>query len=73
MTRWRNWLFARHVGVDYERSGDLPAYFAVLFYEPVQLALAHDIDRVEYGTDSYTAKQRRGWRPGSRGWLRKMR
>ncbi len=60
LLRWRDQLCVRHVGFDYELQGDLPLYFAVLFYVPVAFAAALGVGAIDYGTGSIDTKASRG-------------
>jgi uncharacterized protein len=59
---WRDELYARHVGFDYDFQGKLPLYFALLFYEVAALAPARGVRRIHYGVASGEAKRSRGCR-----------
>ncbi len=61
--RWRDELYARHVGFDYVFQGTLPLYFELLFYQAAARAPALGVSRVHYGVASAEAKLSRGCRP----------
>lgn len=54
-------LYTRHAGFD---RADGPrsnfVYFNTLFYSMIEYAIEHAVARIEYGTESYDAKRRRG-------------
>jgi predicted N-acyltransferase len=59
--RWRDELYARIVGFDYERlPADSRVYFTVLFYEPIRYAIARGIKVIDYGVEVGEAKVARG-------------
>lgn len=60
MHRWRDALFARVVGIDYDRLRSSFEYFNVLFYEPVRYMVAQEIPRLHLGIGSLQAKVFRG-------------
>lgn len=62
LLRWRDQLYVRHVGFDYERQADLPLYFGTVFYVPVRFAAALGVRVVDYGTGSIETKASRGCR-----------
>ena len=73
--KWRNELYARLVGFDYDRlPSDSRAYFSLLFYEPILHAINNDMHMIDYGISSIEAKAGRGaalqprwsvlWHPG---------
>lgn len=53
-------LFARHVGIDYDRAHSFE-YFNLLFYRPIEYAIAEGVRRIHYGL-STAAKIARGVR-----------
>lgn len=59
---WRDELYARHVGFDYDFQAKLPLYFATLFYRAAELAPGEGIKRIHYGIASDDAKLSRGCR-----------
>ena len=59
---WRDELYARHVGFDYDFQAKLPLYFATLFYQPAQAAPEEGVKRIHYGIASDEAKLSRGCR-----------
>jgi predicted N-acyltransferase len=59
--RWRDELYVRIVGFDYERlPPDSRAYFTVMFYEPIRYAIANGIKVIDYGLEIGDAKVARG-------------
>jgi predicted N-acyltransferase len=59
--RWRDELYARVVGFDYDRMpADARAYFSLLFYEPVRHAIDHGIGAIHLGLETNGAKAGRG-------------
>ena len=62
LVRWRDELYVRDVGFDYDFQAKLPLYFGVAFYEPVRYALRHNLRHIEYGPGSDATKASRGCR-----------
>ena len=62
LVRWRDELYVRNVGFDYDFQAKLPLYFGVAFYEPVRYALRHNLRHIEYGPGSDATKASRGCR-----------
>jgi predicted N-acyltransferase len=65
LLRWRDELYARQVGFDYDLKGELPAYFGVVFYEPIEYAIREGIARIDYATGAVETKRAHGcvqWR-----------
>ena len=58
--RWRDELYARTVGFDYQATAGLPVYFGLLFYFLVGWAQDNGIRGVSYSTGTEDAKRRRG-------------
>jgi uncharacterized protein len=46
---WRDTLYSRVVGLDYDRLGGTFAYFNLLLYRAIEYAAAHDLDRLHLG------------------------
>ncbi len=61
--RWRDEIYARTVGFDYEAIGTLPVYFGLLFYHLVAYAQAEGVRVISYATGTQDAKRRRGCVP----------
>lgn len=57
---WQDTLYIRSTGFDYDAAPRQGEHFIVMFYEPVRYAIAHGLARVHFGTESFTAKLRRG-------------
>ncbi len=57
---WRNSIFLKFGGFDYQLQGRLPIYFGLLFYYMVQYAHANSVDRINYSTGSARTKLSRG-------------
>jgi uncharacterized protein len=62
LVRWWDELYLRQLGLDYEWKGDLPLYFALVFYEPIQMALRWGVVRIEYSIEAEETKASRGCR-----------
>jgi hypothetical protein len=60
--RWRDELYARTVGFDYDATDGVPVYFGLLFYFLVDHAQRHGIRSLFYATGTEDAKRRRGCR-----------
>jgi hypothetical protein len=60
--KWRDSIFLRQAGFDYEMNGKLPIYFGVAFYEAVKYALNVSAKRIFYAIESTEAKSSRGCR-----------
>jgi uncharacterized protein len=60
LLRWRDELYARQVGFDYERQGSLPVYFGVVFYEPIGYAIREGLARIDYATGAQGTKRTHG-------------
>jgi hypothetical protein len=58
--RWRDELFARVVGFDYEKMGDDRLYANLVFYEPIRYAIDEGIRRLHLGAGSLETKLLRG-------------
>lgn len=59
--KWRDELYARVVGFDYERlPEDSRAYFSLVFYEPIKYAIENGIKTIRYGLEPGNAKVGRG-------------
>ena len=58
--RWRDALYGRSVGFDYDKLGDDRAYATLSFYEPIRYAIDEGIRRIHLGTGSWEAKLLRG-------------
>jgi hypothetical protein len=56
---WRDTLYSRAVGLDYERIGGSFAYFNLLIYRGIEYAAAHGLNRLHLGLAS-SAKIERG-------------
>jgi uncharacterized protein len=57
---WRETLYARSAGFDYERLANAFEYFNLVVYRSVQLAYRLGCDRLHLGMGSYEAKTARG-------------
>ncbi len=55
----RQW-FGNRAGFDYERQGEVPLYFEVLFYSPYEWAAERGVDAIHVGMGSTGAKVGRG-------------
>lgn len=55
-------LYARQTGYDYGVKGNLPLYFATVYYELIRLAQLRDIGVIHYGTGAGETKLSRGCR-----------
>lgn len=58
--RWRDTLYIRSAGFDYDalpRSGE---HFMVMYYEPIRYAIEQGLALVHFGTESFAAKVQRG-------------
>jgi predicted N-acyltransferase len=62
LLRWRDELYARNVGFDYELQGRVPLYFTVVFYEPIAYAARAGVSRIDYVIASEDVKRSRGCR-----------
>ena len=62
LAQWRDHLYARMTGFDYEFQKDLPLYFGIL-YAQIRHAIAGGFRRIEYATNSGFTKMSRGMRP----------
>lgn len=60
LIRWRDTLFGRQAGFDYEFQGDLPLYFGLIFYAAIEHAIRVGARHIEYGLGSEQAKALRG-------------
>lgn len=60
---WRDKLFGRLVGFDYEALTDAREYFNLYYYLPLEWAYRNGSHTIHLGTGSYAAKFRRGARP----------
>jgi len=60
LLRWRDELYARQVGFDYDLKGELPVYFGVVFYEPIEYAIREGIARIDYATGAVETKRAHG-------------
>lgn len=60
LIRWRDTLFGRQAGFDYEFQGDLPLYFGLIFYAAIEYAITVGARHIEYGLGSEQAKALRG-------------
>lgn len=59
LRRGDHW-YAYRSGFDYSLKGDLPLYFEVVFYHPIEAARAAGAQIIHYGTGSTEAKLSRG-------------
>lgn len=57
---WRDTIFMRVAGLDYERATPAGAYFESYFYAPIRHALEHGLTRIDFGGESLESKSRRG-------------
>jgi uncharacterized protein len=57
--RGTSW-YAHRAGFDYDANGELPVYFDVTYYRPVELAAERGIATIHYGTGSDATKASRG-------------
>jgi hypothetical protein len=58
--QWRDTLYIRSAGFDYDalpRSGE---HFMVMYYEPIRYAIEQGLALVHFGTESFAAKVQRG-------------
>lgn len=60
---WRDTLYGRFVGFDYEAMTDAREYFNLYYYLPLRWAYDNGIRTMHWGMGSYSAKFRRGARP----------
>jgi len=60
---WRDKLFGRLVGFDYEALTDAREYFSLYYYLPLQWAYRNGCRTIHLGMGSYSAKFRRGAQP----------
>lgn len=60
---WRDKLYGRLVGFDYEALTDAREYFTLYYYLPLQWAYQNGVSTIHLGTGSYSAKFRRGAQP----------
>jgi hypothetical protein len=60
---WRDKLYGRLVGFDYEALTDAREYFTLYYYLPLRWAYENGIRTIHLGTGSYSAKFRRGAQP----------
>lgn len=60
---WRDKLYGRLVGFDYEALSDAREYFTLYYYLPLQWAYRNGIHTIHLGMGSYSAKFRRGALP----------
>lgn len=60
---WRDKLYGRFVGFDYEALTDAREYFTLYYYLPLQWAYRNGANTLHWGMGSYSAKFRRGARP----------
>jgi predicted N-acyltransferase len=58
--RFRDALYGRVVGFDYDKLGDDRVYANLAFYEPIRYAIDEGLRRVHFGTGSWEAKLLRG-------------
>lgn len=63
LLRWDDRLYVANFGLDRRAAGRLPAYFGLMFYEPISLAVTTGVIRLHYGLGSTEAKTSRGCRP----------
>jgi Acetyltransferase (GNAT) domain len=60
--RWRDELYVRTAGFDYELIEGLPVYFGLMFYYLIAHAQRSSVRVIHYSTGSEEAKRRRGCR-----------
>jgi uncharacterized protein len=60
---WRDKLYGRFVGFDYEALTDAREYFTLYYYLPLRWAYRNGATTLHWGMGSYSAKFRRGARP----------
>lgn len=60
---WRDTLYGRFVGFDYDAMDDAREYFTLYYYLPLRWAYENGVRAIHWGMGSYTAKFRRGARP----------
>jgi predicted N-acyltransferase len=58
--RWRDTMYGRLAGFDYDRLRGASEYFATTMYEPIEYAAGHGVTRLYVGGGSYQAKGYRG-------------
>jgi predicted N-acyltransferase len=58
--RWKQSLYARVAGFDYDRLQNDFCYFNVVYYLPIMDALREGMREIHYGTTAYEAKIKRG-------------
>jgi hypothetical protein len=57
---WRDTLYVRSAGFDYDALPRMGEHFMVMYYAPIRYAIEHGLARVHFGTESFTAKVQRG-------------
>jgi len=60
--RWRDELYARTAGFDYELTDGLPVYFGLVFYNLIEYGQRTGVRAIHYATGTEDAKRRRGCR-----------
>lgn len=58
--RWRDTMYGRLAGFDYDRLRGASEYFATTLYEPIEYAAGHGVTRLHLGGGSWQAKGYRG-------------
>ncbi|GAA2139217.1 hypothetical protein GCM10009760_21190 [Kitasatospora kazusensis] len=58
--QWRDEMYARQIGFDYERIGDLPLYFELGFYRLIEEALSRGVRLIDYSIEKNDTKLSRG-------------
>jgi uncharacterized protein len=62
LLRWRDALFPREIGIDRAVAGNLPIYFELGFYAPIELAAESGAVQIDWGAGLEDVKQSRGAR-----------
>lgn len=58
--RWRDVLYVRAVGFDYDASRQAGEYFELMYHQPILTAYEHGCRQVHFGIEAPDAKARRG-------------
>jgi predicted N-acyltransferase len=58
--QWRDTLYIRSAGFDYDAVARRGEHFMVMYYEPIRYAIEHSLATVHFGTESFAAKVWRG-------------
>jgi hypothetical protein len=57
---WRDALFPREIGIDRETAGNVPIYFELGFYAPMEMAIERGAVQIDWGTGLADVKRSRG-------------